>query len=471
MAHVGNIETDYLVVGAGAAAMAFTDALVSAGNADVVVVDRRHRPGGHWNDAYPFVKLHQPSAIYGVNSLRLGGDDIDRIGTDAGFYERAGAAEICGYFQKVLDSVLLPTGKVRFFGMSDYAGHGGDGHTIVSRLTGQSTDVRVRRKLVDTTYLQVSVPATHVLPFAVDPGVRVIPVGDLVHQAGPASGHTIIGGGKTAMDACCWLLGAGVDPDRITWIRPRDSWILNRKGFQPRALMGGSIRDFDVGVQALADAADLPDLLRRLEEDGVMQRLDPTVTPTMFRGAILSDGEFDALRRITRVVRKGHVKRIGASRIVLEDGELATDPRQVHVDCSAVGIGCNPEIPIFGPHRITLQGLVGGFTTFSSALIGFVEAAREGDAEKNRLLSPVAPLDRPADWIGAYRGFLRVSALQGGAGGTDIAHWLEHARLNLTMGISRAMEDPSIAVRLGRIAENTPKALKNAQHLLGEPIG
>ncbi len=55
------IETDYLVVGAGAAGMAFTDALIAASDADVVIVDRRHGPGGHWNDAYPFVRLHGPS--------------------------------------------------------------------------------------------------------------------------------------------------------------------------------------------------------------------------------------------------------------------------------------------------------------------------------------------------------------------------------------------------------------------------
>jgi cation diffusion facilitator CzcD-associated flavoprotein CzcO len=51
------IETDYLVVGAGAAGMAFVDSLIDACHADVVMVDRRHRPGGHWNDAYPFVRL------------------------------------------------------------------------------------------------------------------------------------------------------------------------------------------------------------------------------------------------------------------------------------------------------------------------------------------------------------------------------------------------------------------------------
>jgi cation diffusion facilitator CzcD-associated flavoprotein CzcO len=57
---VSRIETDYLVVGAGAAGLAFADALIADSDADVVLVDRRHRPGGHWNDGYPFVRLHSP---------------------------------------------------------------------------------------------------------------------------------------------------------------------------------------------------------------------------------------------------------------------------------------------------------------------------------------------------------------------------------------------------------------------------
>ena len=65
------IETDYLVIGAGATAMAFVDTLLSETDAQVLMVDRHHRPGGHWNDAYPFVGLHQPSAFYGVNSREL----------------------------------------------------------------------------------------------------------------------------------------------------------------------------------------------------------------------------------------------------------------------------------------------------------------------------------------------------------------------------------------------------------------
>jgi cation diffusion facilitator CzcD-associated flavoprotein CzcO len=116
---VREIETDYLVVGAGAAGMAFVDALIAACDADVVMVDRRHRPGGHWNDAYPFVRLHGPSALYGVNSRNLGHDQIEQTGPNAGYYPRATAAEICDYYQRVLDEQLLSSGRVRFFGMSD----------------------------------------------------------------------------------------------------------------------------------------------------------------------------------------------------------------------------------------------------------------------------------------------------------------------------------------------------------------
>jgi cation diffusion facilitator CzcD-associated flavoprotein CzcO len=56
------IETDYLVVGTGGTAMAFVDTLLTETDAEIVMVDKHHRPGGHWNDAYPFVRLHQPSA-------------------------------------------------------------------------------------------------------------------------------------------------------------------------------------------------------------------------------------------------------------------------------------------------------------------------------------------------------------------------------------------------------------------------
>ena len=86
------IEADYLVVGAGAKAMAFIDTLITETAATVVIIDRYGQPGGHWTTAYPFVRLHQPSAYYGVNSRPLGNDtSISTAGTKASTNSRAQA--------------------------------------------------------------------------------------------------------------------------------------------------------------------------------------------------------------------------------------------------------------------------------------------------------------------------------------------------------------------------------------------
>ena len=64
----------------------------------------------------------------------------------------------------------------------------------------------VRRKVVDARYLEASVPATHVPGFEVAADARVVPVNDLPATAG--SSFTVLGSGKTAVDACVWLLDA-----------------------------------------------------------------------------------------------------------------------------------------------------------------------------------------------------------------------------------------------------------------------
>ena len=40
--------------------------------------------------------------------------------------------------------------------------------------------------------------------------------------------YLIVGGGKTGIDAVLYLLDHGVLPDKISWIVPNDSWLLNR---------------------------------------------------------------------------------------------------------------------------------------------------------------------------------------------------------------------------------------------------
>lgn len=463
------LDADYLVVGAGASGMAFTDTLVTESNAAVLMVDRRHRPGGHWNDGYPFVRLHQPSAYYGVNSRALGRDSIDELGPNTGFYERASGAEICDYYQRVLDEHLLASGQVRFFGMHDYMGRRAGEHQLVNRLTGEVTTVRVRHKLVDATYLETSLPSTHTPSFDVEPNARLVTPNELVGMTMPGSGYTVIGAGKTSMDTCNWLLDNGVPPEAIRWIRPRDAWTLERLFWQPQSLLPWLIEGVSRQVEAAAEAADAADLFGRLEDCGQFMRLDPEVQPATFRGAILSEAERERLREIDNVVRQGRVVRLATDEIVLKEGSIATDGGQVYVDCSAAGLNRAPVRPVFEPDRVTLQWLQWGVLPFSAALIGFIEATRDSDADKNRLCPPSPPLGEAIDWVRA----LYVTQRSQVTWQSDpvIASWMERSRLNLARGISEHLDDPRMQSSLGRYTSNLEPALANLERLCnqGEP--
>src|SRR6187397_3327685 len=116
------MRADYLVVGAGAAAMAFVDALIDHSAVHVVMVDRRHATGGHWLAAYPFVRLHQTSAFYGVASTLLGDGSLQEEGPEKGLGERADQPTICAYYDDVLTNRMLASGRVEFFAGCEYLG-------------------------------------------------------------------------------------------------------------------------------------------------------------------------------------------------------------------------------------------------------------------------------------------------------------------------------------------------------------
>ncbi len=58
----------------------------------------------------------------------------------------------------------------------------------------------------------------------------------------------------------------------------------------------------------------------------------------MLKGATVSPGELDELRRIENVVRLGHVERIDPDMIILEEGEVPTAPDHLHVHCASAGL-------------------------------------------------------------------------------------------------------------------------------------
>jgi hypothetical protein len=389
------IEADYLVVGAGAMGMAFTDTVVSETEASVVVVDRGQAPGGHWTAAYPFVRLHQPSAFYGVNSRKLGSDVIDAVGWNQGLYELATGGEVCAYFDQVMQQQLLPTGRVSYFPMSEYHGDG-----RFSALGGEEYTVTARRAVVDATYMHTVVPSMRPPEYAVAPEVDCVPPNDLPRRAPGRSRYVIVGAGKTGMDACLWLLCQGVSPDRLTWIMPRDAWLLDRTLLQPGPSFaqrsGAAIAS---RIKAMTLATSVEDLFGRLEDIGSLLRLDPAVRPAMYRCATVTNAELDELRRITDVVRMGHVKGIEPDKMLLEGGETATDASTLFIDCTADGAEQRPATAVFGADRITLQSVRGCQQVFSAAFIAHIEATRPDEQTKNALCTPVPHPDSDLDWL------------------------------------------------------------------------
>ena len=420
---MATIEADYLVIGAGATAMAFVDTLVTETTASVVVVDRNHQPGGHWTTAYPFVRLHQPSAYYGVNSRPLGTDTIDSTGLNEGFYELAGGAEVCAYFDAVMQQQLMPTGRVAYFPMSEYLGDG-----RIRTLGGDDIVVTARR-VVDSTFVGISVPSMRPPPYDVAPEVECIPPNDLP-RCDARESYVIVGAGKTAMDTSLWLLRHGIAPQRLTWIKPRDSWLLNRANIQPgRQFAKRVLADVTAQLKSVEAADSVTDLFARLADAESLLRIDDSVEPTMYRCAIVSHAELEQLRRIDNVVRMGHVKAIEPGRAVLDGGTLPVAGDALYIDCTAVGLGRGDVAPVFDGDRITLQTVRTCQPVFSAALIAHVESAYTDDDSKNSLCQPIPNPEVPLEWL---RMMLIYNENQlRWFDEPDMMAWLDSARLNI----------------------------------------
>lgn len=461
-----SVIADYLIMGAGAAGMAFADSIFTETDATIAIVDRRDRPGGHWNDAYPFVRLHQPASSYGVNSVPLGSGAIDQVGLNAGFNELAAGNEVLSHFDTIMRHKFLPSGRVQYLPMSDV----GDDRVITSLLSGQRRDVKARR-FVDATYSQVRIPSTSAPGYDVAPGSACLPLNDLPRVSPAYDNFVVIGAGKTGMDACIWLLQNEVDPERIRWIVPRDSWILNRANVQPGeeffAALCKSLAD-QAEAAALADSVD--DVFARLETLGEFLRINPDVTPEAYHCALLSDREVAELRRIKGVIRMGRVLAINVDNIELEQGSIPTRPTTLHIDCSASGLPNRPAVDVFEGDRITLQCLRTCQPTFSAALIGFVESTFSDDAVKNRICTPIELPSTPTDWLRMFQ--VELSNRKCWSTYPEIDNWLAASRLDMFIRTARARlgVDVEATEHLGRYLTYVNQASDKIEQLLDSEL-
>ena len=221
------------------------------------------------------------------------------------------------------------------------------------------------------------------------------------------------------MDVGVWLLNAGAAPENISWVMPRDSWLVNRLHTQP----GLDFFDDAIGgqanqMEAMAKATSITDLFERLEACEAMLRIDPTQTPSMFHYATISKAEVESLRRIANVIRKGRVLALESNALVMEQGRVELPPHTLCIDCTASAVEKRPAAPqpVFEGNKILLQLVRIPMPSFSAALIAYVEAhygndvGDEGpasDAKKNALCGAVPFPDSLAGYVASTFGNMR----------------------------------------------------------------
>ena len=113
----------------------------------------------------------------------------------------------------------------------------------------------------------------------------------------------------------------------------RDAWLLNRKNTQP-------LSDFffdTIGAQAnqmeaIAQSTSIDDMFDKLEEKGVMLRIDKDVRPAMFHGATVSEAELAALQTLPNIIRHGRVTHVGKEALTFKDAQWAMPEDALVVD-------------------------------------------------------------------------------------------------------------------------------------------
>lgn len=421
---------DYVVVGAGATGMAFVDTLLSHSPeaVSVLLLDKRDKPGGHWNDDYDFVRLHQPARNYGVETRPLEKETTHHE-------LRASRAEILAYYQNVLEQWRSDGHQVEFVGGATYDFSQG----AYSTGAGSMLSAVAAKKLVDARYTENDLPSLIPPKFAFGSALDVISPNELPgREAAQASGrkYCVIGAGKTGQDTMLYLRGVlNMPVDNLLWIMPTDPWITARDPPAPKKqitcmeFISSSI-DAHEAAGAPSGATATADFLQRgfeaAEASGQIYRIDPAVTPTKFMDATLSQEEINALRECTPCIVRGR----GRVSAIADDGSLtfgkggplslpwasadggAARTTFVHCTTGAFNFGASASEapkPVFTSDRlITVQEIFQfpGFCT-NGAVIGWIEAqgAMSLD-EKNALceLPPAGASAPPAPPLGATAG-------------------------------------------------------------------
>jgi len=393
---IKELECDYLIVGAGAAPLAFVDTLLTElPDAKVIMIDKKGAPGGHWVDAYGYVRLHQPSIVYGIASRQLEGNWLKLMLTkfQLPWTHRASKTEILKYFgDYVADKVAAK--QLDFYGNTVYDFekeiNEKEGIHYFSSVDGSTAyKVKVNSKLVDGTRGECIIPHENPLEIPVDKGVCVLTPNQLYDKyqvkdkrnAMLKDKYVVIGAGKTGADCVVYLQKVmKVDPANIAWIISQDVWMFNG---------GSSGTPYDWPRTLVECENDSAKAALALEKKGSFVRLDENYEPTVFRFPVIQPDELKLLRKVKTVIRRGRATAIRqnyGSKVTVEFGNdhspwEAFAPTESCVFLHAASPGPfndkNTSEPMFkNSKKMTLDLLFPPPVSFSMSMVAKIESAR-----------------------------------------------------------------------------------------------
>jgi thioredoxin reductase len=199
----GDVERcDVCIVGAGIAGLnaLFVASRYLSHDQKVILVDSRARVGGMWVDTYPYVRLHQPHAMFTAGNIPW------TLGKDPAHLATKG--EVLDHFEHCLDVIREQIQVDDYFGWTFESHDEIDGVVRSTCRSGDGSTMVVESTRLIKAYglgvtpndpLEVSSTRVH----SVSPDYCDVRAGDIRASDTPV---WIIGGGKTAMDTAHALI-------------------------------------------------------------------------------------------------------------------------------------------------------------------------------------------------------------------------------------------------------------------------
>ena len=357
---------------------------------------------------------------------------------------------------------LIPSGRVNYFPNSWLT----DQRQIRSTTSKVIRTVRVRHKTVDATVSNTNTPESQTPSFTMEDGVEMVSPSGLIECAHMYEHFTILGGGKTSMDVCVWLLSNGAEPNQIRWIVPRDIWMENRAKIQPgNRFLGDLGRAQIVQWRAIQQTKSVDGFFEMLEAEGNLLRLDKTVKPTLYRCATISEEEMYQLRRVGDIIRGQYVAAIEPDRLTFADGNLLNAPNSLYINCTAKGLGHGAALPVFTRDRINVQPVRYCRLCHSAATIGYAEGRISSDEEKAHLFEAILPPDDRADLPKMM--LADVRAEQRWQSHPDLVSWFRECRLSGRVAGDEPVPTPDIIALLDDLQKLRSESESHLKSLIG----